>query len=288
MSTHRPVKERRVRGKQGCSMSLAFTRLFVRYGYKTVDWLRRASPPPLRRSLRGLLGRRGVAAIGYLAKSNALVSMRQHEESMAAADPASADEYNKLISSNAADLLQDVLTKFYSELGVDPDTVPLLQGLNRFRSNLSEQWAKGPKLETSSLLVRFERAWRRYRQQPVEPELDTFEAIFRDSEARKTASRDPFVKEAVVRSGEILGRHWDIRGHAEKAISIYREILAVDADGVIARRLAVLLARRGDLGEAAALAESVVLSRPNLFPYLHANPYITKLKAELSRVSESH
>jgi tetratricopeptide (TPR) repeat protein len=266
-------------------MSSSFRRLFVRYGDTTVNWLKRASPPSLRRFLRRLLGRRGVAAIGYLARHNALASMRQHEQAMAAADPALMDEYSRLISSNAADLLLDVLTKFYSEIGVDPNTIPLLQRLKRFRSDLSDQWAKGPELETSWVLIRFERAWRRYRQQPTEPLLETFEAIFRDTEARKTASRDPFVKEAVVRSGEILGRYWDIRGHVEKAISVYREILVIDADGVVGRRLAVLLARRGDLDEAATLAKSVILSRPNLFPYLHTNPYIVELKVELSRGS---
>ncbi len=52
------------------------------------------------------------------------------------------------------------------------------------------------------------------------------------------------MKEALIRSGEILGRHYDTLGNVEH-VGIYREIIAMDPDSVVARPVAVLLARRG-------------------------------------------
>jgi tetratricopeptide (TPR) repeat protein len=227
-----------------------------------------------------------MAAVDYLAKGNALASIRRHELTMAAADPTLADEYNRLLTENVVDLLSEVMGKFYADLGIDAHSVPLMRVLDRFRKKLTGQWRTGPEPETTSPLIRFERAWRLYRRQQSEMVLPLFEAVFRDVSARKTARRDPFVKEVVVRSGEILGRYHDTRGDLDKAITIYREIVGIDPDGIIARRLALLLTRRGDLRQAANLAESVVFSRPNLFPYLHVNSYIAELKAELSDTGE--
>lgn len=258
-------------------------RLLVGYSYWVVDRLRRVSPPSLRRLFRRLLGSQAIVAIDFLAKGSALASMRAHEKAIEAANPGLADEYNRLLASNAANLLAEVMRRFYSDLGVDAHAVPLMQGLNRFRQQLSDKERDSPGSETASILIRFERAWNDFRKGRTDAALRSFETIFRDAIARKRAGRDPFVKEAVIRSGEILGRHQDTLGNLEQAIAIYREIIAVDPDGVIARRLTLLLARRGDLQQAAKLAETVVFSRPNLFPSLPTNPYIANLKAEIAR-----
>jgi tetratricopeptide (TPR) repeat protein len=111
--------------------------------------------------------------------------------------------------------------------------------------------------------------------------LTAFESIINDNAARQRAAHNPFLKEAVVRSGEILGRHYDKLGDAEKAIGIYRNILSVDPDGLVARRLIVLLARSSRLGEAAGFAETAIVSQVNLFRYIPPNPHIAALKAEL-------
>jgi tetratricopeptide (TPR) repeat protein len=276
-------------------MNNPFARAFIGHSYKAVAWLRRACPPPVRQRLRRLLGGRAVAVIDYLIVSNAVVRMRQHERAMVAAGPDLADKYHQLLAGNAADLMLEVMQKFYTDLGVEASSIPLVQALNRYqrksRVDLSERRgeavADGAQPgSNSSNLIRFETAWMLYRHQRHAEALKMFESIFRDTSARKQSARDPFVKEAVVRSGEILARHHDTAGKVEQAIAIYREITALDPDGVMARRLAVLLSRRGDLSEAAQLAESIVFSRPNLFPYLQSNPYVASLKEELSRKSE--
>jgi hypothetical protein len=267
-------------------MSGPIARLLFSYSYKAMEQLRRVCPPLIRRRIRRLLGSRGVAAINYLIKGNALATIQGYERTMNAAAPGQADEYNRLLAGNAAGQLWDVMHRFYGDLGVDAGSIPLVQGLDRFRQKLSSEAADKAEPETASTLIRFETAWGLYRQRRVDAALPLFEAVFRDVAARKRAGRDPFIKEAVVRSGEILGRRQDTSGNSEQAVAIYQEIMTIDLDGVIARRLAVLLARCGDLRKAAERAESIIVSRPNLFPFLPEHPYIASLKAEISRKPE--
>jgi tetratricopeptide (TPR) repeat protein len=199
------------------------------------------------------------------------------------AQPGSLDEYNWLVASNVADLLVEVMKKFYGGLGVDPCDVPLVQGLDSFRHKLSTRRPEISLSRTQSTLVLFEQAWSQYRSGQIHQAFRAFQTIFYDTAARKKAAHNPSIKEAVVRSGEILGRHQDKLGNEESATAIYRDILSVDQGGVIARRLVVLLSRRGHLREAAELAEKAIISRVNLFPRLRPNPYIASLTAELSR-----
>jgi hypothetical protein len=111
--------------------------------------------------------------------------------------------------------------------------------------------------------------------------LPLYESIFRDPASRRVAPYDPFVREALVRSGAFVGRHYDKRGDADAAIGIYREILSIYKDGLIARRLLLLLMRRGDFREAAELSGIATATSRNLFPHLPANnPYIAKLQSK--------
>jgi len=197
--------------------------------------------------------------------------------------PGSLDEYNWLVASNVADFLVEVMKKFYSGLGADPRDVPLVQGLNSFRHKLSMRRPEISPSQTQSTLVLFEQAWSQYRAGHIHEACRAFQTIFYDAAARKKAAHNPLMKEAVVRSGEILGRHQDKLGNVESATAIYRDVLSIDQGGPIARRLVVLLSRRGHLREAAELAEKAIVSRVNLFPRLRPNPYIASLKAELSR-----
>ena len=196
--------------------------------------------------------------------------------------PRLSDEYEWLVASNMTDALIDVMSRFYSELGADPHGVPLMQGLDRFQRKLSASKPEAAQSPAPSTLVLFETAWKQYHAGQINKALRTFETIFNDVTARQRAAHNPFLKEAVVRSGEILGRHHDKLGNVELAVAIYREIMSVDQNGLIARRLALLLSRNGHLREAADYAETAIISRPNLFRHIPPNPYIASLKAEIS------
>ena len=108
-------------------------------------------------------------------------------------------------------------------------------------------------------------------------------AVFRDPLARRKIAHDPYVRVAVIRSGEILGRYHDTHGRTDVAIATYREILRLDHNSLIAGRLLVLLARGGDLRAAAGLAEEAIVSRPNLYPRLPDSVHIASLKEEIAR-----
>jgi tetratricopeptide (TPR) repeat protein len=197
-----------------------------------------------------------------------------------------SDEYNWLVADNVTDALADVMSRFYTELGVDPHSAPLMRGLDRFRRKLSDSKPEKAQSPMQSTLVLFEAAWMQHRAGNTNEAIRAFETIFHDVTARQRAPYNPSLKEAVVRSGEILGRHYDKLGNVERATGIYREIMSVDQNGLIARRLTLLLSRRGYLREAAEYAETAIISRPNLFRRLPPNPYITSLKAEISLRAE--
>lgn len=195
--------------------------------------------------------------------------------------PALSDEYDWLVASNVTETLLAVMRKFYTKLGVDPQIVPLVQGLERSRRKLAAAKPIAEQSPAQSTLVSFERAWMQYRAGQIRKALTTFESIINDSTARERAAHNPSLREAVVRSGEILGRHHDKLGNVEKAIEIYRNILSVEADSLVARRLIVLLSRSGRLAEAAEFAETAIVSRPNLFRHVPPNAHIVALKEEL-------
>ena len=192
------------------------------------------------------------------------------------------DDYSRAVAENVAEFLGHVMTTFYRKLGVDPQAAPLVQGLDRFRRKLS--LSQGDiQTQPTGILISFERAWRQYQAGKVDESLPLFEAIFRDPSARRKAAYNPYVKQAVIRSGEMLGRRYDNLGSTDLAISVYREIMTLDHNSIIAGRLLVLLARGGNLRAAAKLAEEAIVSRTNLYPRLFESSYIASLKEEISR-----
>jgi hypothetical protein len=222
-------------------------------------------------------------AFDFFVRSHRLASRAEHDQARDAAPPEIIDAYNRLLAGNVADLLTDVMTRFYQDLGADPRSSALVQGLDRFRSKLSDRKLDVSGKQAISILIRFETAWKLYRNGRVRESVELFEAIFRDAAARKKNASNAFVMEAVVRSGEIFGRHLDKNGHVDKAITVYQEVTALDPHSAVTGRLMSLLARHGSLRQAAQLAESVIGTGLNLFPHLHTNPYIEELKAEISR-----
>jgi tetratricopeptide (TPR) repeat protein len=193
-----------------------------------------------------------------------------------------SDGYRQLVAKNVADFLFHMMGTFYRKLGTDPLDVPLVQGLERFRQKFSPRHEEDQPHQTATLIP-FERAWGQYQGGNVTESLSMFEAILRDPVARKKTVHNPYVKVAVIRSGEILGRHYDTQGRTDLAITTYRDILSLDHNSIIAGRLLVLLARSGDLRAAANLAEEAIVSRPNLYPRLPDSAYVAALKEEIAR-----
>jgi tetratricopeptide (TPR) repeat protein len=191
------------------------------------------------------------------------------------------DEYDWLFASNVIDTLLTVMSRFYARLGVDPQTAPLVQALERSRRKLTEKRPQTGPLPAQSLLLLFERAWQQHQAGQTKEAQAAFETIINDPVARQGAAHNAVMKEAVVRSGEIAGRHYDALGEKKKAIALYRHVLSVEPSPIIARRLIVLLSRSGRLAEAAGLAETAIVSRANLFARLPANRHIAALKSEL-------
>ncbi len=201
---------------------------------KAIARVKRLLPEPARRGFRQLQGMRNE--IVSRAFSNAQMST-----------PEVRDEYRRLVATNVAGVLLKIMNRFYGDLGVDAHSVPLVKALESFRRELPiDNLATRPG-QGEPVLIQFERAFALFEAGQVSDALPLFEAVFRNSTARKLASYDAYLKEAVVRSGEVLGRYHEKRGDVDAAIAIYREIVSIDQGGPIARRLMLLLSRRGDL-----------------------------------------
>jgi hypothetical protein len=230
---------------------------------------KRALPEPARRLIKRALGVRSSVV------SHAFSSAQM-------TTPQIWDEYHRLVADNVTGVLLKIMNRFYADLGVDARSIPLVKALESFRRKLPPDEVRGPEADAEPVLVRFERAVALSEVGRVNEALPLFISVFRDPAARKVSPHDPFVREAVVRSGEFLGRYHDKRGSVDAAIDVYRDILSIDRDGLIAGRLIVLLSRRGDLGDAAELAEMAMLFKGNLFPHLpEKNPYIAALESEI-------
>jgi hypothetical protein len=116
--------------------------------------------------------------------------------------PRLSDEYDWLVASNVTDALAEVMSRFYTELGVDSHTAPLMRGLDRFRRKLSDSKPEKAQSPVQSTLVLFETAWMQHRAGQTNKALRAFETIFHDVTVRQRASHNPFLKEAVVRSDD--------------------------------------------------------------------------------------
>lgn len=197
-----------------------------------------------------------------------------------------SEEYDWLVASNVTDCLTEVMSRFYTDVGVDPFSAPLVQGLERFRRKLTAGRPQPTKPGSQTPLILFEAAWRQYKAGQLREAMETFKVIFYDSTVRARALHNPVLKEAVVRSGEILGRHRDKIGDVDGAVDIYQEIMGLDQNALVGRRLMLLLTRGRRLREAAEFAQTAIVSRPNLFSALQDNPHIASLKAELTAKSD--
>jgi tetratricopeptide (TPR) repeat protein len=232
--------------------------------------IKRALPAPIRRSMKQWLGRRAQIVSRMFLKSQM-------------ATPQLWDEYHRLMAANVCGVILKIMARFYGDLGFDARAVPLVKALAAFRRTLQTDVIEANGARPSPVLTQFERAYALYEEGLTHDALALFETVFRNRAARRVARFDPFVKEAVVRSGELLGRHYDKQGDADACIEIYRDIMSIHPDGIIAHRLIVLLCRTGNFSEAAEFGDAAMLFQVNLFPRLpKMNRYIAALEKALS------
>lgn len=196
-------------------------------------------------------------------------------------------DYNNLLSHNIVQQLLAVMRRFYRELGVDAEDVPLVRRLARLCEKASSTIVDAGRVEAAPLQLRFEMAWRLRAERREAEALHLFEGIFLDPAGRdaQVLASDPHIKEAVVRSGEIVARHLDRIGNSAAAIPIYRDILGLHPSGVVARRLAVLLTRTGALREAARVSTVALAGGVNLFPRL-PQTYADRIHADIRAAGE--
>jgi|SRR5579872_7262685 len=244
---------------------------WVRYRRDTaIGRIKRILPVPMKRAIKRALDAR-----------NSIVRRAFFDAQMVS--PQIKDEYHRLVAENVANVLLKIMTRFYDDLGVDVRSIPLVKALQSFREKLPPDGTDAGRPQLAPVLIRFERAFTLSEAARASEALPLYESVFRNFVARKVLPYDPYVREAVVRSGEFLGRYHDKRGDADAAISYYRDILSVEKDSLIARRLIVLLARCGDWQDVAELGETAMISGRNLFPRLpEKNPYIAALEKALS------
>jgi tetratricopeptide (TPR) repeat protein len=132
-------------------------------------------------------------------------------------------------------------------------------------------------------LERFELAWRAYEAGATREALQAFGEVVADEHLIKTSATDPWSREACVRAAEILGRHAELRGDVGAAEQLYRRALELAGNGIIARRLLLMLWRQGRIAEAVELAPRVMESDRNLAQHLRGSDAVGDLTRRLYR-----
>jgi hypothetical protein len=191
--------------------------------------------------------------------------------------------YDRLVALNAVDAVSAVTTDFYGRLGLDPQNAAVIKLLQGARQELFADVDVERARSEGSVLVRFEAAWNLFQNGKTEVARQEFEALLSDEALLQRAGRSVYLREALIRSAEIIGRDAELAGDTAKAVRLYEQIMAVGGGGVIARRLALLLWRTGRIREAAVWAEKSVWSDHNLAAYAAKdNTHLTRIAAILA------
>ncbi|KAB2919050.1 MAG: hypothetical protein F9K29_07470 [Hyphomicrobiaceae bacterium] len=214
------------------------------------------------------------------------------------------DSYDAICKLNIIDNVARITLAFYERLGLDPEQSPVYRCLATIRSKLAEEVEASGAISTESSLERFELAWRAYETGRTHEALQLFRGVIADEQLAKARAADPRAREAFVRAAEILARHAELRGDTGAAAQLYRRILKLDgngiiarrlllmpwqdarklgANGIIARRLLLMLWRDARIQEAAALAPRVVESDRNLAQHLRGGGAVEDLTRRLRR-----
>jgi hypothetical protein len=193
------------------------------------------------------------------------------------------DSYDRVSKLNIIDDVASVTRAFYERLGLSPQQSPAYRCLASMHAKLTEEVEALATVSTGSSLEHFEIAWRAYEAGATGDALRQFSEVIADEQLAKAAAADPWSREACIRAAEILGRHAELGGDAAAAERLYRRVLEFAGNGIVARRLLVMLWRQGRIGEAADLAPRVVQSDTNLVQHLQGSAAVGDLTRRLER-----
>ncbi len=196
--------------------------------------------------------------------------------------------YDAISKLNIVNNVAKIVLAFYERLGLDPQQSPVYRCLASIRSKLAEEVEARSAISTESsrevsLLERFELAWCAYEAGKIHEALQLFHEVIADEQLAEASATDPRAREAFVRAAEIVGRHAELRGDLGAAADLYRRILELDGNGIVARRLLLMLWREGRIQEAAELAPRIIQSDCNLVQHLRGGDAVDDLTRWLGR-----
>lgn len=191
--------------------------------------------------------------------------------------------YDAICKLNIIDNVAKITLAFYERLGLSPQQSPVCRCLASMRSKLAEEVEVLGAISIGSSLERFEFAWRAYEAGEIHEALQQFREVIADDRLARASASDPRSREAFIRAAEILGRHAELRGDTGAADQLYRRILEVDGNGIIARRLLLMLWREARIREAADLAPRIMQSDTNLVQHLRGSDAVNDLTRWLER-----
>jgi hypothetical protein len=191
--------------------------------------------------------------------------------------------YDAISKLNIVNNVTKITLAFYERLGLNPRQSPVYRCLASVCSKLAEEVEAHGSISAASPLERFERAWRAYEAGKTHEALQLFRETVADERLAEASATDPRAREAFIRAAEILGCHAELRGDISVAAQLYRRILKHDGNGIIARRLLLMLWREGRIQEAADLAPRIVQSDSGLAQHLRGGAAVDHLTRCLER-----
>jgi hypothetical protein len=185
--------------------------------------------------------------------------------------------YDAISRLNIINNLAKIVLAFYERLGLNPQQSPVYACLAKIRSKLMEEVETHGADCVESSLERFELAWRAYDAGEIHEALQMFREVMADAPLVEASTVDPWAREAFVRAADILGRHAELRGDGNAAARLHRRVLRHADNGIVARRLLLMLWREGRIRAAAELAPRIVRSDQNLVEHLRGSETVDYL-----------
>jgi hypothetical protein len=185
--------------------------------------------------------------------------------------------YDAISKLNIIDNVAKVTCAFYERLGLSPQQSPVYRCLASMGAELTEEVEARGAVATECSLERFELAWRAYAAGAIHEALPLFREVIADERLARASASEPRSREAFIRAAELLGHHAELRGDTSAADQLYRRILKLGGNGIVARRLLLMLWRQGRLREAAALAPRIMHSDANLAQHLEGSDAVGDL-----------
>jgi hypothetical protein len=185
--------------------------------------------------------------------------------------------YDAISKLNIVDNVIKVTLAFYERLGFNSQQSPVYRCLGSIRSRLAEEVQASSADSPKSTLERFEVAWRAYEAGKVQEAFQLLREVMADEELIEATAADPRAREAYIRAAEILGRDAELRGDTSTAAELYHRVIELFPNGIVARRLLLMLWREARIQEAAKLAPRVLHSACNLVEHLRGGDMVADL-----------